>query len=674
MIVFVIHSVSVLTLESNRDAHSYGCQRPNAPRVDGGWSVVYTAPLPRSAPGVQLGTNQCRESEQMTYYISPTGDDSAPGNASDSAWRTFSNVGSVTLTPGDALLLDASGTWHEPLSITAHGADGRPVVIGGYCACCAGGCDTGCCDHGCCTDRSIPGWDDGFALRCRPRIVWGEGAVVSVIDSSWVTIRGLEIHCATDQTMYPDLDGVDDPSSVGEVARHPKDRVNYGVFVHNTIGSPGRGLTVEGVHVHGNGADQNSEGILVTAETTDDATEPTTIGITIANNLVENVGWRGIGTGMQSIAPKFAGVPWQALRDVVIQGNAARLIGLQGICAFNAHSVVMRRNLVDRAGWYRGVGAKWGPAGLWPWSCADVVIEYNEVTGMFDGNTGADATGIDIDWNSRDVIVHNNHCYANMGCGIVTMSCLRGTIERNRIDGNLAKVNIGPGQIALCDFQTASGPHAITGVTDVAIRDNLIILDRDNSTALSTVHISEGPEWKDVRFTDNRVVFFDHARGQYAYDLQEQTSVEQFARNRFYGCDQDGFRAELSGASLGWSAWRDRGSDDESSFAPLDDTSPSRVRDVTAERRGEQITLSWSPATDSRSGVHHYNVYRGDRSDFALRYLTLVGQPTECSFVDATPVDGPHWYAVEAEDACGNRSGYAARVAVPEAAPTGDPR
>jgi len=66
---------------------------------------------------------------------------------------------------------------------------------------------------------------------------------------------------------------------------------------------------------------------------------------------------------------------------------------------------------------------------------------------------------------------------------------------------------------------------------DLAIRDNLIILDRDNTAALSTVTASGGA-WAGVDFTGNRVVFFDHARGQYAYQLHEEGVLGRVSTGR----------------------------------------------------------------------------------------------------------------------------------------------
>ena len=325
----------------------------------------------------------------------------------------------------------------------------------------------------------------------------------------------------------------------------------------------------------------------------------------------------------------------------------------------------MRRNLVDGAGQYRGAGASWGPAGLWPWSCAHVVIEHNEVTGMHDGNTGADATGIDIDWNSHHVVVRSNHCHGNLGCGIVTMSCRDCSIEDNRVEANLGKVNLGPGQIGLCDFQTAEGPHAIAGLVALAIRDNLIILDRDNTTALSTVTISGGP-WEGVDFTANRVVFFDHARGQYAYDVHDDAALRRASGNVFYGASEEGFRAHVAGTPRDLAGWRAAGRDLDAAFRPLDGTGPCPVAGLAAERTRDGVALRWTPSADTLSGVHHYNVYRGSCASFPTRYLTLVGQPREPRFEDAVEGEaGGMWYKVDAEDACGNLCGQPAVVRVP---------
>lgn len=588
----------------------------------------------------------------MTYYLGVAGSDSRAGTSEREAWRTFAPLARVKLGPGDRVLLEEGGTWEGPLGLTGAGSPEAPIVLGRW-------------GHGRFA-APVAGWEDGFAARPRPRISGSSGSVVSLVDVSHWIVSSLEIECATADTLYPALRSVDDPAAVDGGARHPEGAVNRGIEVAASAGA--RGICIQDCCVHGRGPNQNSEGILVSAAACGPDGLPTLTDVRIRDNLVESVGWRGIGTESRAGAPGPRGAPWAPLEHLVIEGNAARNIGLQGICAFNAHDVAMRRNLVDAAGQYRGVGASWGPAGLWPWSCADVVIEHNEVTGMHDGNTGADATGIDIDWNSRHVVVRSNHCHGNLGCGIVTMSCRDCSIEENRVEGNLGRVNLGPGQIGLCDYQTAEGPDAISGVVGLVIRDNLIVLDRDNTAALSTVTISGGP-WEGVDFLGNRVVLFDHARGPYAYDLHVGAALRRAAGNVFYGSSEGAFRADVAGTPRDLAGWRAAGRDLDAAFRPPDATGPCPVTGLVAERTRDGVALRWAPSTDTLSGVHHYNVYRGSRPSFTTRYLTLVGQPREPAYEDAVEVSADEiWYKVDAEDACGNRSGHPAVVRVPEVA------
>ena len=107
------------------------------------------------------------------------------------------------------------------------------------------------------------------------------------------------------------------------------------------------------------------------------------------------------------------------------------------------------------------------------------------------------------------------------------------------------------------------------------------------------------------------------------------------------------------------------GRDQASTTSPLDGTAPSPVTGLRATVSGSAIRLSWSASKDSQSGVRHYNVYRGDHEQFDARYLTLAGQPVETSFEESGLEAGKRaWYKVEAEDACGNRSGHYAVVYV----------
>lgn len=563
----------------------------------------------------------------MTYYFSNAGDDSAEGTSPERAWAHLDRLARVRLGPGDSVLLLAGSVFAETLSLSGSGSANAPIRVGTYPL-----------HH----DRN-----DAAGAR----IVAAEGPGVLLSNGSHWVIDGIEVECASEETLYPDLDGIDDPGAVAAASGHRPSHTNCGILVHVSFRAPQSDIVIRNCVVRGRGPDQNSEGILVRAETTHETAVPVLRDVSLLDNVVEDVGWRGIGSDGVSVDGDGSGIPWIAIHGLRMEGNTARRIGVQGICAFNATDVVMRRNRVEGAGRYRGAGAKWGPAGLWTWACSQALIELNEVTGMFDANTGADATGIDIDWNSERVTVRRNHCHGNMGCGIVTMSCRDSVIENNRVEGNWGKVNLGPGQIALCDYHTARGPHAIHGVTNVAIRNNLIILDRDNTAAISTVKITEGPAWQGVSFCDNRIVFFDHAVGQLAYEIGKETRVDTISGNHFYGAGERSVEHEQ-----GSEAPR---------LHPFDGYAPQRVRGLRAEHQDNGVRLTWLASRDTGSGVHHFNVYRGMSPGFAPAYVNLVAQPETPACFDAEELAAGTWYyKVEAEDACGNTAGSIAAVRV----------
>lgn len=70
----------------------------------------------------------------VTYYVSPSGDDSNPGTSTQSAWRTLDMVNTTDLNPGDTVLLEAGHDYPGNLLLTAEdtGTPTRPVVIGSY--------------------------------------------------------------------------------------------------------------------------------------------------------------------------------------------------------------------------------------------------------------------------------------------------------------------------------------------------------------------------------------------------------------------------------------------------------------------------------------------------------------------------------------------------------------
>jgi len=76
----------------------------------------------------------CQRTLAVTYYVSPSGDDSNSGTSTQRAWRTLDKVNAVDLNPGDGVLLEAGRDYSGNLLLTAEdaGTPTQPVVIGSY--------------------------------------------------------------------------------------------------------------------------------------------------------------------------------------------------------------------------------------------------------------------------------------------------------------------------------------------------------------------------------------------------------------------------------------------------------------------------------------------------------------------------------------------------------------
>lgn len=69
-----------------------------------------------------------------TYYVSPSGSNSAAGTSPSHAWRTLSKASSVILRPGTRVLLQGGQKFTGELRLSRHdgGSASHPVLVGSY--------------------------------------------------------------------------------------------------------------------------------------------------------------------------------------------------------------------------------------------------------------------------------------------------------------------------------------------------------------------------------------------------------------------------------------------------------------------------------------------------------------------------------------------------------------
>src|SRR5262249_6547224 len=69
-----------------------------------------------------------------TYYVSPGGDDKAPGTSIDQAWRTVERVNVQRLRPGDTILFQGGKSFDGGLYVSTKegGTAAKPIVFSSF--------------------------------------------------------------------------------------------------------------------------------------------------------------------------------------------------------------------------------------------------------------------------------------------------------------------------------------------------------------------------------------------------------------------------------------------------------------------------------------------------------------------------------------------------------------
>ncbi len=67
-----------------------------------------------------------------TYYVSPAGNDANAGTSSGAPWKTAAKVDAFSFNPGDQILFQRGGQWHENLAPASSGTVAAPIVFAAY--------------------------------------------------------------------------------------------------------------------------------------------------------------------------------------------------------------------------------------------------------------------------------------------------------------------------------------------------------------------------------------------------------------------------------------------------------------------------------------------------------------------------------------------------------------
>ena len=290
------------------------------------------------------------------YADSLAGSDAADGLSPPRAWRSLDRINAGVFAPGDRILLKAGSRWVGFFSPGGSGAAGKPITVGRYGAGPAPAIDTAGKFLATVYLKNAEHWDIGaldIANRARAPIAHLAG--VQVDEQDFGTAHGIRLH---------DL------------------------AIHDVVGS---NVKDDG---GGNGIYCASGGSKIKSRYD---------GLTIEDCLLIRTDRNGITMGAYYPRPE-----WPLSTHVVIRNNRLEDIGGDGIVPIGCDGCLIAHNIL-RGGRMR---AEDYAAGIWPWSCDNTVVEYNEVSGM---RGTRDGEGYDSDYNCRGTLFQYNFSHDNDG-------------------------------------------------------------------------------------------------------------------------------------------------------------------------------------------------------------------------------------------------------------------
>ena len=415
---------------------------------------------------------------RTTYYVdSRSGSDENSGNSPAKAWKTLSRVNATLFAPGDKILLKAGSVWNnEQLFPKGSGSSQSPIIVDTY------------------------GGDPKPIINCNGAHL----AAVLLYNQEYWELRNLEI-TNTGPTRVPDRKGVYIHVNNYGTAHHIHLR---NLFVHDINGSnvkkEGGGW---GILFHNDGPYKKTRFDDVLIENCHLARTDRS-GISISN-------WPDY----------WQRTDWYPNLNVVIRGNLLEDIGGDGIVPIGCDGCLVEYNIL-RGGRQRAQDAA---AGIWPWSCDNTVLQFNEVSGMKGTHDGQ---AYDSDSNCRNTVFQYNYSHDNEGGFLLVCNDSSqvmpvgignvGTVFRYNVSQNDGEFHSGP------TFELSGS------ITNTKIYNNVIYIGKHLDIRLVNVWNWKGGWADNTNFYNN--IFYVDGNARYYFGGITNTV---FSNNVFYGNHQD---------------------------------------------------------------------------------------------------------------------------------------
>ena len=310
--------------------------------------------------------------QQKTYFVSPSGNDSATGLSVGDAWKSLDKINNTVFLPGDHILLESGGEWSGRLDLRGSGTAEEPVIL------------------------------SSFGGSSRPVINLGklEGAAIQLHNTGGWEISNLEITSMAAPEIGKTRLGI--YVNVDQEGLNVDHVVIKNCFIHDIWGQMG-------------GVSTRSSAILVNCGLTRaqrDAAPgvlPSLSNVLIEGNRIERVDKTGIVTN--SI--------WNGL---VVRRNYMDNLGGDGIIVGGSYRALVEFNEIRRSCLRSGYldlpgDENWWPhtAACWLIRCEETIMQFNEVYDTGREPKNGDGFAYDFDFYCKRCIAQYNYSKDNHG-------------------------------------------------------------------------------------------------------------------------------------------------------------------------------------------------------------------------------------------------------------------
>ncbi|MFV0324378.1 MAG: right-handed parallel beta-helix repeat-containing protein [Bacteroides xylanisolvens] len=319
------------------------------------------------------------------YFDANNGNDNNNGLSANEAWKSLSKAKELKLEAGDSILLCRESVFIDILDITAQGTAGKRIVI------------------------------DAYGKGKKPCITAPDNSLytIRIWNSDYVTLQNLEVI----------------NTGMKRLARRTGVKVqceNYGVSHHIILNA----LDIHDVNGSLIKHDGGGSGILIQNKWSNNNPVSIFDSLTIENCAIRRCERNGIIWS----AP-WSRKNWHLSTNTIVRKNLIEEVPGDGIVPIGCNGALVEYNLMRKCPALLPDGE--AAAGIWPWSCDNTIIQFNEVS---DHKAPWDGQGFDSDYNCTNTIIQYNYSHNNDG-GFILI-CNAGQGETNPKDniGNKGSV------------------------------------------------------------------------------------------------------------------------------------------------------------------------------------------------------------------------------------------